>query len=90
VRFERVFPKHKTVELANASHFLQEDAGEQIGEEISLPKRERVKSAIPIPVNDKDVPVTSLQLAGPRLSEAALLTLEKEFRARSVTVWLRS
>jgi amidase len=29
--------------------------------------------AIPIPVNDKDVPVTSLQLVGPRLSEAELL-----------------
>jgi amidase len=29
--------------------------------------------AIPIPVNDKTVPVTSLQLVGPRLSEAALL-----------------
>jgi haloalkane dehalogenase len=33
-RFERAFPKHKTVLLANASHFLQEDAGEQIAEEI--------------------------------------------------------
>jgi Asp-tRNA(Asn)/Glu-tRNA(Gln) amidotransferase A subunit family amidase len=29
--------------------------------------------AIPIPVNDKSVPVTSLQLVGPRLSEAELL-----------------
>ncbi len=29
--------------------------------------------AIPIPVNDKRVPVTSLQLVGPRLSEAELL-----------------
>jgi len=29
--------------------------------------------ALPIPVNDKTVPVTSLQLVGPRLSEAALL-----------------
>jgi Asp-tRNA(Asn)/Glu-tRNA(Gln) amidotransferase A subunit family amidase len=29
--------------------------------------------AIPIPVNEKDVPVTSLQLVGPRLSEAELL-----------------
>ncbi len=27
--------------------------------------------AIPIPVNDKTVPVTSLQLVGPRMSEAA-------------------
>jgi amidase len=31
--------------------------------------------AIPIPVNDKTVPVTSLQLVGPRLSEAALLNV---------------
>ncbi|MGA8656034.1 MAG: amidase [Chthoniobacterales bacterium] len=29
--------------------------------------------AIPIPMNDKNVPVTSLQLVGPRLSEAELL-----------------
>jgi amidase len=29
--------------------------------------------AIPIPVNDKRVPLTSLQLVGPRMSEAALL-----------------
>ena len=29
--------------------------------------------AIPIPVHDRNVPVTSLQLVGPRLSEAALL-----------------
>jgi len=29
--------------------------------------------AIPIPVNDKTIPVTSLQLIGPRLSEAGLL-----------------
>src|ERR1700720_1181473 len=29
--------------------------------------------AIPIPVNDKTIPVTSLQLVGPRMSEAALL-----------------
>ena len=29
--------------------------------------------AVPIPVNDKKVPVTSLQLVGPRLSEARLL-----------------
>jgi hypothetical protein len=35
-RFERVFPKHKTVKLANASHFLQEDVGEQIAEEIRV------------------------------------------------------
>jgi amidase len=31
--------------------------------------------AIPIPVNDKDIPVTSLQLVGPRMSEAALLNV---------------
>jgi haloalkane dehalogenase len=36
VRFERILPKHKTVKLVNASHFLQEDAGEQIGEEIRV------------------------------------------------------
>ena len=35
-RFERAFPWHKTVMLANASHFLQEDAGEQIVEEIKV------------------------------------------------------
>jgi haloalkane dehalogenase len=29
-RFERTFPKHKTVRIFDASHFLQEDAGEQI------------------------------------------------------------
>jgi amidase len=29
--------------------------------------------AIPVPVNDKRVPLTSLQLVGPRMSEAALL-----------------
>jgi amidase len=29
--------------------------------------------AIPVPVNDKNIPVTSLQLVGPRLSEAKLL-----------------
>jgi hypothetical protein len=34
VSFERLFPRHKTVKLASASHFLQEDAGEQIAEEI--------------------------------------------------------
>ena len=31
--------------------------------------------AIPIPVDDKTVPVTSLQLVGPRMSEAALLNV---------------
>jgi amidase len=47
--------------------------------------------AIPIPVNDKTVPVTSLQLIGPRLSEAELLnagrlieaSLEKSVLAKS-------
>ena len=33
-RFERAFPRHQTVLLSNASHFLQEDAGEQISESI--------------------------------------------------------
>src|SRR5262249_34413768 len=33
LRFERVFSKHKTVKLADASHFLQEDSGERIAEE---------------------------------------------------------
>jgi haloalkane dehalogenase len=33
-RFEGAFPQHKTVLLANASHFLQEDAGEEIAKEI--------------------------------------------------------
>jgi amidase len=41
--------------------------------------------AIPIPVADKSVPVTSLQLVGPRLSEAALLNAGRliEAEARS-------
>ncbi|HYZ72644.1 MAG TPA: amidase family protein, partial [Chthoniobacterales bacterium] len=30
--------------------------------------------AMPVPVDDKDIPVTSLQLIGPRLSEAQLLS----------------
>jgi amidase len=29
--------------------------------------------AMPVPVDDKDIPATSLQLIGPRLSEARLL-----------------
>jgi haloalkane dehalogenase len=29
-RFETIFPKHKTIQLEDASHFVQEDAGEQI------------------------------------------------------------
>jgi haloalkane dehalogenase len=33
-RFEQAFPRHTTVLLDNASHFLQEDAGEQIAEAI--------------------------------------------------------
>ena len=33
-RFERAFPNHKTVEYRDASHFLQEDVGERIAEEI--------------------------------------------------------
>jgi haloalkane dehalogenase len=33
-RFEQAFPKHRTVVLSNASHFLQEDAGEEIAREI--------------------------------------------------------
>jgi haloalkane dehalogenase len=32
-RFERAFPHHRTVLLPHASHFLQEDAGEQIATE---------------------------------------------------------
>ena len=42
--------------------------------------------AIPIPVADKSIPVTSLQLVGPRLSEAALLNagrlIEAEVRSQ--------
>ena len=37
--------------------------------------------AIPIPVNDKTVPVTSLQLVGPRMSEAALLNVGRLIEA---------
>jgi pimeloyl-ACP methyl ester carboxylesterase len=33
-RFERIFVKHRTVLLEDASHFLQEDAGERISESI--------------------------------------------------------
>lgn len=29
-RFETIFPKHETILLEDASHFVQEDAGEQI------------------------------------------------------------
>jgi haloalkane dehalogenase len=31
-RFERIFAQHTTVLLDDASHFLQEDAGERIAE----------------------------------------------------------
>jgi amidase len=37
--------------------------------------------AIPIPVNDKRIPVTSLQLVGPRMSEAALLNVGRLIEA---------
>ena len=37
--------------------------------------------AIPIPVNDKAFPVTSLQLVGPRMAEAALLNAGRLFEA---------
>ncbi len=56
--------------------------------------------AVPIPVNDKTVPVTSLQLVGPRLSEAALLNagrlieaerpqLEQQVRGRKILLRTR-
>jgi len=35
-RFERAFPNHKTIEYPDASHFLQEDVGERIAEEIKV------------------------------------------------------
>lgn len=34
-RFERAFPKHRTVVLGDAGHFIQEDAAKEIVEEIS-------------------------------------------------------
>jgi amidase len=37
--------------------------------------------AIPIPVNDKTIPVTSLQLVGPGMSEAALLNVGRLIEA---------
>jgi len=37
--------------------------------------------AIPIPIHDKHVPVTSLQLVGPRMSEAALLNVGRLIEA---------
>jgi haloalkane dehalogenase len=33
-RFEQIFSNHRTVLINQASHFLQEDAGEQIADEI--------------------------------------------------------
>jgi amidase len=39
--------------------------------------------AIPIPVREKNIPVTSLQLVGPRLSEAALLNAGRLIEAKS-------
>jgi Asp-tRNA(Asn)/Glu-tRNA(Gln) amidotransferase A subunit family amidase len=38
--------------------------------------------AIPIPVNDKIVPATSLQFVGPRLSEAQLLNVGRLIEAK--------
>ena len=38
--------------------------------------------AIPIPVHDRNVPVTSLQLVGPRLSEATLLNAGRLIEAK--------
>jgi Asp-tRNA(Asn)/Glu-tRNA(Gln) amidotransferase A subunit family amidase len=42
--------------------------------------------AIPIPVRDRAVPVTSLQLIGPRLSEAQLLNAGRLIESRPPTV----
>jgi amidase len=42
--------------------------------------------AIPIPVNDKTVPATSLELIGPRLSEAELLNAGRLVEARRTLV----
>jgi haloalkane dehalogenase len=39
-RFERLFLRHKTVLLDDASHFLQEDAGDRIAESIQVFMRE--------------------------------------------------
>jgi haloalkane dehalogenase len=38
--FERIFLKHRTVLLQNASHFLQEDAGDEIAKAIATFQRE--------------------------------------------------
>jgi|RhiMethySRZTD1v2_1073278.scaffolds.fasta_scaffold142733_3 hypothetical protein len=35
-RFEQIFPRHKTVLLPEASHFLQEDAGEDIAQAFTV------------------------------------------------------
>ena len=39
--------------------------------------------AVPIPLSDKILPATSLQLVGPRLSEAGLLNAGRPVEARS-------
>jgi haloalkane dehalogenase len=39
-RFERIFPRHTTVLLGDASHFLQEDAGDRIAESFRAFRRE--------------------------------------------------
>ena len=39
-RFEVAFPNHRTVLLSRASHFLQEDAGEEIAAELKAWYRE--------------------------------------------------
>jgi haloalkane dehalogenase len=41
-RFEASFPDHRTVLYENASHFLQEDVGDRIAEEIKAFRREAV------------------------------------------------
>ena len=39
-RFEQAFPNHRTVTLSHASHFLQEDAGDEIAAELKAWYRE--------------------------------------------------
>jgi len=39
-RFERIFLRHKTVLFNDASHFLQEDAGDRIAESIRMFRNE--------------------------------------------------
>jgi haloalkane dehalogenase len=41
-RFEQVFPLHKTEVLPAASHFLQEDAGEDIARAFRVFARDRL------------------------------------------------